>query len=97
MQNDLLEGDTQSESVVDPRAPALNIVRLTGEEVEFRPIPLVGDISETSSAAVKASVGVKQSGPYNSFTLTAESAGQEFVVSVYCLYSLACHALLPED
>ena len=67
--------------MLEARAPTLSVVRLTGEEVEFRPLPLLGDLSETSGAAVARAVGVRQSGPFNSFTLTAESAGQEFVVS----------------
>lgn len=68
--------------MLDQKLPSLNVVRLTGDEVEFRPIPLIGDMGETSAAAVTAAVGVTQSGPYNSFTLTPESAGQEFVVSL---------------
>lgn len=71
----------ETDSVLDQKLPSLNVVRLTGDEVEFRPIPLVGEMAETSSAAVAKAVGVRQSGPYNSFTLTPESAGQEFVVS----------------
>lgn len=77
-----MDGESEHENVIDLKQPNLSIVRLTGDEVEFRPIPLVGAMAETSSAAVLASVGVRQSGPYNSFTLTAESAGQEFVVRI---------------
>ena len=81
MQTGLLEGEVETNSVLDQKLPSLSVVRLTGDEVEFRPIPLVGDMAETSPATVAAAVGVRQSGPYNSFTLTPESAGQEFVVS----------------
>ena len=66
--------------MTDLKQPILSIVRLTGDEVEFRPLPLVGVMAETSSSKVAAAVGVRQSGPYNSFTLSPESAGQEFVV-----------------
>ena len=81
-QNDLLEGQTEAEVIQRQiKLPNINIVRLTGDEVEFRPIPLVGPMATTTAEAVAAAVGVKQSGPYNSFTLTPESTGQEFVVS----------------
>lgn len=77
---DLLEGQTEAEATMQQIKMAnINIVRLTGDEVEFRPIPLVGPMATTTIEAVLAAVGVKQSGPYNSFTLTPESSGQEFV------------------
>lgn len=76
----LLEGQSEAEATIQQiKMPNINIVRLTGDEVEFRPIPLVGPMASTTAEAVAAAVGVKQSGPYNSFTLTPESSGQEFV------------------
>ncbi len=76
-----MEGQAEAELVIQQiKLPNINIVRLTGDEVEFRPIPLVGSMATTTAEAVAAAVGVKQSGPYNSFTLTPESSGQEFVV-----------------
>lgn len=53
---------------------------MTGDEVEFRPLPLVGEMAETSASAVTAAVSVRQKGVYNSFTVEPEAAGQEFVV-----------------
>ena len=58
----------------------LETIRLTGDEVEFRPIPLVGELAETSASSVAAAVGVRQAGPYNAFAISPEVAGQQFVV-----------------
>ena len=59
----------------------LEIVRLTGEEVEFRPVVLLGEMSETRGDDVVSAVGVKQSGVYNSFRCTQAMIDREFVVS----------------
>ena len=93
MQTSLREGEIETtSSLLDQKLPSLNVVRLTGDEVEFRPVPLVGDMAETSPTEVAAAVGVRQSGPYNSFTLTSESAGQEFVVSHNFFHTSAIYA-----
>lgn len=64
----------------------LEMIRLTGEEVEFRPVVLVGNMSEVSSSQVSSASGVKQAGIYNSFKCTPEMANQEFVVRHFLLH-----------
>ena len=58
----------------------LEIVRLTGDEVEFRPVVLVGELSEVDGKQVTSAVGARQSGVYNSFKVTSAMVDQEFVV-----------------
>lgn len=80
-QERLLTGKFEATTeTTDAEHAILEVVRLTGEEVEFRPVALVGEMAETSASLVAAAVGVSQSGPYNAFIMPAESAGQQFVV-----------------
>lgn len=58
----------------------LEIVRLTGQEVDFRPVPLAGELADTPVAVIQEALRVTQTGIFNAFTLPAGSAGQQFVV-----------------
>ena len=94
LQQKLMEGSVEtvvSTADAEQRA-SLEVIRLTGEEVEFRPVQLAGDLSEASPSAVAGAVRMKQAGPFNAFSMPPGSEGQQFVVRLQA----PCYDLLPQ-
>ena len=67
MQKSLLSEEVDVLGAKKEQDAILEIVRLTGDEVEFRPVVLVGELSEVDGKQVTSAVGARQSGVYNSF------------------------------
>ncbi len=56
------------------------MVRMTPEEMGFRPVPLLASIESATPEAIAALPSINQSGPFFAFTLTG-AQDQQWVVS----------------
>ena len=79
---DIQDGLNREPETLEEKAQRahLEVVRMTGEEVETRPFVLVGSLSEASPSDIAAAAHVRQSGAWNSFNMPADAVGQQFVV-----------------
>ena len=58
----------------------VQVVRMTGEEMSFRPVPLAGDLESTSPAVLASAPQTRQTGAFHAFE-AAGGPGQRWVVS----------------
>ena len=54
---------------------------MSGEEIDFRPVPLLEDLATLTPEDVAAAQSVRQTGPFNAFGLPPGAGGASYVVS----------------
>ena len=59
------------------------VVRMTGDEMSFRPVPLAGDLESASPATLAAVPQTRQTGAFHAFEAAGEQ-GQRWVVRPCC-------------
>ena len=74
------------------RTLAWQVIRLTGEQSAFRPVPVIADLSEASPSSIANVPRARQQGDFNFFVVDKSMAGVPYAVSVADQCASAAHA-----